>query len=54
VVIIVAIKRVYCVDITFIYGLTRKPETQSAVQKLNNNEATEATVGEAKYVPKKH
>jgi hypothetical protein len=23
-------------------------------KNLNNNEATEATVGEAKYVPKKH
>jgi len=48
----VAIKRVYYVDIIFIYGLKRKSETQSAVQKLNNNKATEATVGETKYVPK--
>jgi hypothetical protein len=52
----VAIKRVYYVDIIFIYGLKRKSETQSAMQKLNNNIATEATVGEANYsyVPKKH
>ena len=35
----------------FICGLERKSETQSEIQKLNNNKAT---VGKAKYVPKKH
>lgn len=49
-----AIKRVYCVDVIFIYGLKIKSEAQSAIRKLNNDKALEVTVGEAKYVPKEH
>jgi len=53
-VIIVAIKRVYCVDIIFLYMNSKENQKQSAIRKLNNNKAIEATVGEVKYVPKEH